>query len=180
MYDVIDTKVLDIDTARGLRLWASTSYGKPKTMILSFHTITVPAQNALLKILEEPGPMSRFVLITSHKDGLLPTVHSRLIEHDVNEEAEVSKTVKLFLKTDPLSRMKLEEVQALLEAKDDSERKDRESVQAFLSQVLEQMILHKAEPSMLRDVADAVLHASNPSSSGKVLVEYIALRAPRL
>jgi DNA polymerase III subunit delta' len=35
------------------------------------------AQNALLKTLEEPGPSSLFVLVTSRPDALLPTVRSR-------------------------------------------------------------------------------------------------------
>ena len=36
-----------------------------------------PAQNALLKTLEEPRPASVFILITSMADSLLPTVRSR-------------------------------------------------------------------------------------------------------
>jgi DNA polymerase-3 subunit delta' len=36
-----------------------------------------PAQNALLKTLEEPPPASVFVLVTSRPDVLLPTVQSR-------------------------------------------------------------------------------------------------------
>src|SRR6185295_16996468 len=36
-----------------------------------------PAQNALLKTLEEPPPSSVFILVTSRPDVLLPTVRSR-------------------------------------------------------------------------------------------------------
>lgn len=39
--------------------------------------ITVEAQDALLKTLEEPPPSSTFVLVTSRPDVLLPTVRSR-------------------------------------------------------------------------------------------------------
>ena len=39
--------------------------------------LVVPAQNALLKTLEEPRPSSVFVLISSRADSLLPTVRSR-------------------------------------------------------------------------------------------------------
>ena len=42
-------------------------------------TLVTPAQNALLKMLEEPPPSSVFILLTSHPDVLLPTVRSRLI-----------------------------------------------------------------------------------------------------
>ena len=37
----------------------------------------VPAQNALLKTLEEPRPASVFILVTAQPDRLLPTVRSR-------------------------------------------------------------------------------------------------------
>ena len=40
-------------------------------------TLVGPAQNALLKTLEEPRPASVFILISSMADSLLPTVRSR-------------------------------------------------------------------------------------------------------
>lgn len=42
------------------------------------HTINRPAQNALLKVLEEPPVNSILVLVTSKASALLPTVRSRL------------------------------------------------------------------------------------------------------
>src|SRR3989442_1857183 len=39
--------------------------------------LVVPAQNALLKTLEEPPPSSMFILVTARPDVLLPTVRSR-------------------------------------------------------------------------------------------------------
>ena len=39
--------------------------------------VVTPAQNALLKILEEPPDSTRFVLVTARPDLLLPTVRSR-------------------------------------------------------------------------------------------------------
>ena len=41
------------------------------------HTLTVEAQNALLKLIEEPPPSTMFILITSHLEALVPTVRSR-------------------------------------------------------------------------------------------------------
>jgi DNA polymerase III subunit delta' len=41
--------------------------------------LVVPAQNALLKTLEEPPPSTVFILTTSRPDTLLPTVRSRCI-----------------------------------------------------------------------------------------------------
>lgn len=39
--------------------------------------VLLPAQNALLKTLEEPAETSQFILVTSRPDTLLPTVRSR-------------------------------------------------------------------------------------------------------
>ena len=40
--------------------------------------VLLPAQNALLKTLEEPAETSQFILVTSRPDVLLPTVRSRI------------------------------------------------------------------------------------------------------
>jgi DNA polymerase III subunit delta' len=47
------------------------------TIIDQADALVAPAQNALLKTLEEPLPASVFILVTSRPDTLLPTVRSR-------------------------------------------------------------------------------------------------------
>ena len=180
IHEVTEGNVLDIDTARALKSWSIKSYGAPKIMILSFHTITIPAQNALLKVLEEPTDGSRFILITSHVDALLPTVRSRLSEQRVTEENIINSTVKTFLKTPHISRMKLDVVQEILEAKDGDDRKDREKLQEFLSNLFEVMIKEKVDNVITKEVALCASYASDPSSSGKSLLEYLSLRVPRI
>ncbi len=179
-YESIEANVIDIDTARMLKSWSITSYGEPKIMVLSFHTITVPAQNALLKILEEPQEGSRFILITSNIDALLPTVRSRLQEQRIHEKHDIDKTVRLFLKTAQTSRIKLDEIEALLEARDEEDRKDREKLQAFISNLLEALVQEKVDSKIQKEVAQFALYASDPASSGKTLLEYLALRVPRV
>lgn len=44
------------------------------------HLMTVEAQNALLKMLEEPNASSIFILVTAYPDALLPTIVSRCQE----------------------------------------------------------------------------------------------------
>jgi DNA polymerase III delta prime subunit len=46
--------------------------------ILDAHLLTLPAQNALLKTLEEPPSNSQIYLVTTSPDALLPTVLSRV------------------------------------------------------------------------------------------------------
>jgi len=51
--------------------------GSRVALIYPAEMMTVAASNALLKTLEEPGPNTVFLLITSHLDQLLPTIRSR-------------------------------------------------------------------------------------------------------
>jgi DNA polymerase-3 subunit delta' len=54
-----------------------------KTLILGAKSFTVPAQNALLKILEEPPRNILFILLAPNKSTFLPTVRSRLsLKHE--------------------------------------------------------------------------------------------------
>lgn len=52
--------------------------GKNQVYLLMAELLTVPAQNALLKTLEEPPGQSEVYLVTDHPDQLLPTVLSRV------------------------------------------------------------------------------------------------------
>jgi DNA polymerase-3 subunit delta' len=52
--------------------------GRRRVVVIdNAHTMTPPAQNALLKTLEEPPPSSMLVLVTPAPGGLLPTIRSR-------------------------------------------------------------------------------------------------------
>lgn len=60
-------------------------------IIQQAHLLTVPAQNALLKTLEEPPSNSQIYLVTNHPDQLLPTVLSRVQVENRDQRSEVSK-----------------------------------------------------------------------------------------
>ncbi len=51
--------------------------GHRVAVLLPAQAMTVSAQNALLKTLEEPAPRTLLVLVTSRPSGLLPTLRSR-------------------------------------------------------------------------------------------------------
>lgn len=50
-----------------------------KTIILAADKFNIEAQNALLKVLEEPPNNVKFILITKYKSAILPTILSRLL-----------------------------------------------------------------------------------------------------
>lgn len=67
-----------IEDAKDVIAEAYKSESQTKTLILGAKSFTVPAQNALLKILEEPPRNIVFILIAPNKSTFLPTVRSRL------------------------------------------------------------------------------------------------------
>ena len=71
---------IGIDRIRELKRFASLqpAQGRAKVAIIDeAPALTVPAQNALLKTLEEPPPRSFVILVAASPDALLPTVRSR-------------------------------------------------------------------------------------------------------
>jgi hypothetical protein len=147
--------------------------------LLSFHTITLPAQNALLKILEEPRGGVRFILITSNKETLLPTLLSRLQEQSL-DKASLSEFsyVKQFLNANHSERMKLPCIVNLISAVDEENRKDREGVRMFILSLAAYLSSHNVASLHAKEVLEIASYAGDPSSSGKALLEYLSLLLP--
>lgn len=185
--------VLDIDTARKIIAWANTPYNEEKVALISFHTSGIPAQNSMLKILEEPREGVKFILITSNKDNLIPTVLSRVQEVDIKkaddrrqmaEDADYTNA-KLFLETQPTSRIKLPFITELLSRVDEEDRKDKESVRKFILELVEFLGKQIAEgriikPKHIEETLKITSYSSDPSTSGKALLEYLSLLLPQV
>lgn len=72
---------IGIDAAREVKnfLWQKPNASARRTLIIdNAELLTTEAQNALLKITEEPPASSLFILITSDIESILPTIVSRL------------------------------------------------------------------------------------------------------
>lgn len=79
---------------------SSHSGGYKFVIIDDANLMTVEAQNSLLKVLEEPSPLSVLILIASNPDSLLPTITSRCQEirfpiHSKKSSAEFLSESKL-------------------------------------------------------------------------------------
>jgi DNA polymerase III subunit gamma/tau len=81
--------------------------------VINAHLLTIPAQNALLKILEEPPGKSQIYLITAYPDLLIDTVLSRVqIKNSVEQSQtidleKVDKIMKKVLTSTPAQRLLL-------------------------------------------------------------------------
>lgn len=72
---------IGIDAAREIKnfLWQRPNASARRTLIIDdADMMTNEAQNALLKVTEEPPAASLLILIASNAEGLLPTIFSRL------------------------------------------------------------------------------------------------------
>lgn len=102
----IITDKLSIKDVRGLK---EESVRLPLSRnVLSFVIVTgsveVEAQNALLKLFEEPPAHTEFFLINPHESRLLPTLRSRFVDIDYDKNLE-SALAKEFLVLDYKDRL---------------------------------------------------------------------------
>ena len=74
---VTDHGIDAIREAKAFLSLRSFSGGKRAVIIDDAHKMTEEAQNALLKVLEEPSPSGMLILVTAHPDALLETIVSR-------------------------------------------------------------------------------------------------------
>jgi DNA polymerase III delta' subunit len=76
-----DKPSITIEQVRGvlhaLSLSPHRSTGRRVIIIDSAHALTLEAQNALLKLIEEPPAATIFILVVEHAEALLPTIRSR-------------------------------------------------------------------------------------------------------
>jgi len=193
--------VLDIETARKIISWANTPYNDEKIALISFHTSGIPAQNAMLKILEEPRDGVRFILVTSNRDNLIDTVISRVheVRHKIQEARSKNDTntnAKLFLEANPTARIKLPFVTELLSRVDEEDRKDKEAVRGFILEMVDYLGKQSAsgrtgiasgrtggkiiKPKYIEETLQIASYASDPSVSGKALLEYLSLLLPQI
>ena len=183
VHRLFDQTVLDIDTARDIISWAKIPYDSEKVAVISFHSIGIEAQNAMLKILEEPPNQVRFVLCTGNTDILVPTFLSRVCQvesHGTVASEKIKASAKLFLETQYGERMKLPYVVFLLKQKDEKGRKEKENVRLFILSLVDQLPRTKENSSYIEELLTITSFSSDSSSSSKALLEYLSLLLPQM
>ncbi|HEY4523828.1 MAG TPA: hypothetical protein VJK04_03080 [Candidatus Paceibacterota bacterium] len=119
--EVNNNDSIGIDTVRRLKefLWQKPIKSPKKTaVIVNGDTLTPEAQNALLKISEDPPPNSQIFIILKNEENLLPTLRSRFPKIYLTEDAtsernknnipeEVMHFAEQFLKSDKRERSEI-------------------------------------------------------------------------
>ena len=171
-------KSFGIDDAREIRdRSALRPIGERRIFILATPDMTTPAQNALLKTLEEPRGDALFFFIVRSPETMLATFLSRaqmLAIEGVASEQLVD--AKKFLAAVPATRIEM--LKPLLE-KGEDEKRDLGAVLSFLAS-LESLFTKKADAEGLNSIYRARKYATDKGALVKPLLEQVALLAPKI
>jgi len=169
-----------IDEARELSQQASLkSSGERSLFVLGFSSITSEAQQALLKLFEEPREGAMFVVLVPH-GTLIPTLRSRFLDYP-------EKISRLNLDRGTDAKEFLAAAYAKRSAMITEFMKDEEGVRErarnFLNE-LERILYTKIENSEVReglaDIAHFREYLSDRSPSLKMILEHFAATLPPL
>jgi len=170
-----------IDDARDIRDRAQRKAVTRDGRVFAFFApgMTTDAQNALLKVLEEPPAGAIFFLIVPSPHLLLPTLRSRMQTMRL-EGKRADTEADAFLAATPPKR--LEMLKTIYEHEDD-EGRDMGKVLAFLEGLEARFAKEKPTPTRqagLLAIYRARKYASDKGSLLKPLLEQIALLMPRI
>ncbi len=102
---------IGIDQVHQLQTKLSLTANQPRMVwIKQAHLLTQPAQNSLLKLLEEPPQNTTFILTTTHLKQLLPTLISRCHLHRLAQtnqtiNQDLLQQLKQFIRQNPGERL---------------------------------------------------------------------------
>ncbi|NTV44758.1 MAG: hypothetical protein HGA67_03645 [Candidatus Yonathbacteria bacterium] len=175
-----DAESFSVDEARDARdVAARKSFGERQVCIIAADTFTVEAQNALLKVLEDPGEGTHFFVITPNAGILLPTLLSRLARLEIEQTEVRTGIAEEFLAMDVPARL------AYLESM--IKNKDKNEAATLLDSVI--VVLRAratksgadafaASAPLLRELSDMRGYLTDRSSSVKLIMEHVSFILP--
>lgn len=184
--------LLSVEDARRVgELAAGKAFaGDKKVVIIAASRAYHEAQNALLKIFEEPPEGAYLFLILPSLGGLLPTLRSRvqILKHETrNPKSETSTKHEInpaeeFLKANKEKRSAI--IKRLTSGKDEEERREnREEAIAIVNDIeavaYEKFSLGGETPKLLSDIATLRGHLYDRSAPVKMILEHLSIVLPR-
>ncbi len=171
---------LGIDEARQIKEMqqrTAANDGAKKVFVISTDTITHEAQNALLKVFEEPTIDTHFFLLMPSAEVLLPTLRSRVVmvraavADSVGTSEEAERLATQFLAASKGKRMAL--LKPLME------EKDKRAALSFVDQVLKICSRSPQDVQTHRKDLEELLamrsYLNDRSAGVKSILEYLAL-----
>lgn len=137
-----------------------------RSFVIQADQILVEAQNALLKLFEEPNAHTVFYLTIPREDMLLPTLRSRLIVYAREEENESGEAFHEFKRASYVQRLEL--------IAEKLKEEDMEWVRSLVKGLSAYAHIAK-DPTLQKDVLMLEQHIYTNGASKKMLLEHIAL-----
>lgn len=162
-----------IDEARELIALSSFKNIDTSLFLIGAASITTEAQQALLKLFEEPQKGVVFVLLIPH-GTLLPTLKSRMLPYEKQQLVQKSSATPFLTAS---SKERSEIIAKLLK----DEEGVRERVRDFLNGLeysLSKKMSDKQVRDGLEDIAKVRSYVADRSPSFKMLLEHLALSLP--
>ncbi|MDP4020930.1 MAG: hypothetical protein Q8P58_02745 [Candidatus Adlerbacteria bacterium] len=173
-----------IDEARSLIEMASLKNFGKQTFFIAAASLTTEAQQALLKLFEEPQKGTTFVLLVPH-GSIIPTLRSRMMSYPQQGET-LLVPARFRLATQFLKSTQKERSDYIAKLLKDDEGV-REQVREFLNGLEEELHKNlqktkqnKAFLDGLQDISKVRSYTNDRSPSLKMLLEHLALSLPTL
>jgi len=166
---------LSIDDSRELTHIAGMRSLGTQLLICRAQSCTREAQNALLKLFEEPPSRTHFFICVPNVENMLPTLRSRMWMVSAFATQRIDTAGKQFLKATPRDRIAF--IEPIVKEKDVA------AASALLKDIETQLYItkqHITHPNSLQHIIDVrrVLH--DKGASLKILLESVALTTPRI
>lgn len=180
--EVIVTEQLEIDEARALAERAANRpiANEKRSFIISCRQFTLEAQNALLKLFEDPPATAQFYIIVPRAEILLPTLRSRLhlfYESDASHNVQDAQSMA-FLHASFNDRMLM--IAKLAKAKDTVAMRGLiAGIERAAGFAAAKDAQRKETASFLVDALMASSYAETRGASHKMLLEHLALSIPQ-
>ncbi len=170
-FEIIKTERFNIENARKLKTRSSQApLGKYQFFIIACENILREAQNALLKLFEEPPKNTFFIVILPAKNSLLPTVLSRMeYKGKINFDLKEKEFAKLFISSSIKKRIKM--LEPIIKNKD---RKTAKNIVDAIEEMLHSEGVLKNSKS-LYEINFIRQYLGDKSSSIKMLLEHLAI-----
>src|ERR1035437_1292437 len=168
--------VMDVDDGRAIKASHQNrpTTGDKKIFVVSANFITEKAQNAMLKLFEEPRGDTHFFLVIPSLNNIIPTFRSRLFIIDTNEVGNSLINPKNFLKMPIGERMEV--VKKICGSISDEEESKIEIIK-FLNSLEKEIFPRQSALSphlsaSLEEIEKIRQYAGEQSPSLKMLLEH--------
>jgi len=177
--------LLSVEDARRVHVIASQGPvgGSRKAIVVAASRAYHEAQNALLKIFEEPPEGLTLFLVLPSTGGLLPTLRSRVQVLSGKDSSQTPpEDAAAFVKAGKEKRSAL--IKKLSSGKDDAERREHRETAIAIVNGIEQMAYQKGITSkevvaLLEDIAVLRTHLYDRAAPVRMILEHLSLTIPK-